>query len=472
MPRTIDEQQTFADLEFQEQGVFLDPVLQNISDFLDRQDNLYELVEEDLARGVEEPNKGRNGMNAQQVLRAFILQRIKNWSFRELRERIADGLTLRIFTMFFSNKVPKHDAFNRNFNKLSPETVRSINEGAIKGAVELKIENGKKSRVDCTVSETDIHYPTDASLLSDSVRVMTRLVGRLGEMFPKLSQGFVDHTRRAKRRTRELDKIGSSGRKRSLRRKYRELVRTTQKVVDKARQVVQNSKNVGPLTLEQTDAVQRLCSELHQHCEIAEQVIQQTSRRVFKGEEVPVQDKIFSIFETHTDLIKRGKVRKPIEFGHKIFFAESGNGLVTDYQILDGNPSDTGQVRRSLEHHKNMFGTAPELYAGDRGFYSQEVLQALRDADVKMECVPQRGGKRTPEREAYEKSPQFKKGQRFRAGIEGRISVLIRGRGMNRCRTDGRERFEAFIGAVVLANNLLIIARLLHKKRIRLSAAA
>jgi IS5 family transposase len=407
-------------------------------------------------------------MNARQVLRAFILQRIKNWSLRELRERIADGLTLRLFTMFFSNKVPQHNAFNRNFNKLSSDTVRLINESVIAGAVELKIEDGKKSRVDSTVSETDIHYPTDASLLSDSVRVITRLVGRLGEMFPNLSQGFVNHTRRAKRRTRELDKIGSSGRKRSFRRKYRELVRTTQKVVDKARQVVQNSKNVGPLSLEQADAVERLCSELHQYCEIAEQVIQQTSRRVFQGEEVPVQNKIFSIFETHTDLIKRGKVRKPIEFGHKIFFAESGNGLVTDYQILDGNPSDTGQVARSLEHHKKMFGTVPELYAGDRGFYSPEALQACRDAGVKTECVPQRGGKRTPEREAYEKSPQFKKGQRFRSGIEGRISVLIRGRGMNRCCSEGRERFEAFIGAVVLANNLLNIARVLHKKRIRL----
>jgi transposase, IS5 family len=191
---------------------------------------------------------------------------------------------------------------------------------------------------------------------------------------------------------------------------------------------------------------------------------------VLKEEQVPPDEKIYSIFETHTDLIKRGKVQKPIEFGHKIFLAESARGLITQYDVLQGNPSDHLQVAPSLKRHQETFGFAPALYSSDRGFFSDEHSQACQE--VKLVCIPQRGGKRTAEREAFEKSPEFKKGQRFRAGIEGRISVLFRGRGMKRCLAEGRERFEVLVGAAVLTNNLMTIAHLLNQKQKRLRRAA
>jgi len=160
---------------------------------------------------------------------------------------------------------------------------------------------------------------------------------------------------------------------------------------------------------------------------------------------------VYSIFESHADLIKRGKARQPVEFGHKVFLAESAQGLITDYQVLDGNPADTTQVRPSQARHRQTFHCAPDLYAGDRGFYSAENLDECQKAGVSQVSIPQRGGQKTAEREALERSPAFKKGQRFRAGIEGRISVLFRGRGMKRCRAQGRERFEVLVGAAVLA---------------------
>ena len=140
--------------------------------------------------------------------------------------------------------------------------------------------------------------------------------------------------------------------------------------------------------------------------------------------------------------------------------AESAQGLITDYQVLEGNPADTVHVPASLDRHQNTFCRPPDLYAGDRGFYSADNVDACQQEGVSQVCIPQRGGKKTAEREAFEHSPAFKKGQRFRVGIEGRISVLFRGRGMKRCLAKGRERFEVLVGAAVLANNLMRIAEL------------
>ena len=193
-------------------------------------------------------------------------------------------------------------------------------------------------------------------------------------------------------------------------------------------------------------------------------MVDQTRRRILNDEQVPVSEKVYSIFESHTDLIMRGKVNKPVEFGHKVFLAESAQGLITQYSILKGNPSDEDHVKRSLENHKSTFGAAPEVYAGDRGFDSKDNQNECVQAGVGFPSIPQRGGKKTPERAALEKTPEFKNGQRFRAGIEGRISVLFRGRGMKRCLAQGPERFESFIAAAVLTNNLMKIAGLLIKK--------
>ena len=193
-------------------------------------------------------------------------------------------------------------------------------------------------------------------------------------------------------------------------------------------------------------------------------MIDQARRRVLQGEQVPNAEKIYSIFEPHTDLIMRGKVRTPVEFGHKVFLAESAKGLITQYEVLNGNPSDENHVEPSLSRHEATFGSAPRLYGSDRGFFSEKNLAACERSGVEVVCIPQRGGKKTAAREAYEKSREFKKGQRFRAGIEGRISVLFRGRGMKRCLAEGRERFELLVGAAVFVNNLLIIASLLKKR--------
>jgi transposase, IS5 family len=254
--------------------------------------------------------------------------------------------------------------------------------------------------------------------------------------------------------------------------KYRELLGITGAVVQNARQVVEPTKGIDGIDVVAGLVIDQLRQQITSYCELADRVIDQTRRRVIEGEPVPSEQKIYSIFEPHTDLIKRGKAQKPVEFGHKVFLAESAQGLITDYRVLEGNPVDADHVQASLESHQQTFQHPPEVYAGDRGFHSVDNIQACQQAGVGQVCIPQRGGKQTAEQEALERSPAFKKAQRFRVGIEGRISVLFRGRGMKRCRPKGRERFEMLVGAAVLANNLMRIAQLMPDKKPKRRAAA
>ena len=290
---------------------------------------------------------------------------------------------------------------------------------------------------------------------------------------PRGVEGFTNRTRSARRRMQELERMSARERHEQQQPKYRDLIRITEQVVQNARRVVEQTQGIVGIDVVAGLVIDQLRKQIASYCDLGDRVIGQTRRRVMDGEQVPGDEKIYSIFETHTDLIKRGKARKPVEFGHKVFLAESAQGLITDYQVLEGNPADTVQVGPSLDRHRKTFHQPPELYAGDRGFDSAENQEACRKAGVGQIGIPQRGGTKTVEREAFERSPQFKKSQRFRVGIEGRISVLIRGRGMRRCLAQGRERFQVLVGAAVLTNNLMRIAELLKdRKPARRPAAA
>jgi IS5 family transposase len=472
MPRLAQRQPSFADLELEAQGGSLDGTLQRISDFLEKHGALVEMVRQELERGLKNHRTGRDGINAERVLRSFLLKGVKSWDLRELRERIADGLGLRQFTRFFSDHVPKHDAFARAFNRLTPETIQALNHAVVVAAVSAGLERPEKLRVDTTVVETNIHFPSDSTLLWDCVRVLTRLALRLKKLLPKAVGRFRNRTRSARRRMQRIQRLTPKQRIDQNKPLYADLIGITQQVVQTTQAACEKVVVIEGLDVVSGALRDGLVAEITHYTKLAHRVIDQARRRVLRGEEVLNAEKIFSIFQTHTDLIKRGKAQRPVEFGHKVFLAESRAGLITEYHVLDGNPIDEGHVVPSLENHKKSFGQPPLLYAADRGFYSTASIEACRQAGVGVECIPQKGGQKTPERSAYEKSPAFKKGQRFRAGIEGRISVLLRGRGMRRCLTNGRQRFDVFVGLAVLANNLMAIANLLTKPRPRRRLAA
>src|SRR5215468_4204695 len=318
--------------------------------------------------------------------------RIKNWDYRELRERIRDGYTLRKFTGFYSRPVPKHNAFNQAFNRLTAATVQKINDAIIQAAVEDGLEDGNKLRADTTVVESDIHWPTDATLLWDTVRVLTRLIGQLGKVVPAGLPLFSNHKRSARRRMQILQRMSSAQRQHQQVPVYRELLKITQEVLSASRRTAVATEKLAKKNLTDPVTIAALRRQIIHYCAIGDRVLDQAERRILKGEKVPASEKIYSIFEPHTDLIKRGKVNKPVEFGHKVFLAESACGLVTQYRVLDGNPPDQEHVAPSLERHQELFGHAPKWYGADRGFASPENERACQQAGVAVNPIPQRGG--------------------------------------------------------------------------------
>jgi transposase, IS5 family len=244
---------------------------------------------------------------------------------------------------------------------------------------------------------------------------------------------------------------------------YRALIAIAEEVVVAAGAALDATARMRGKDLMTAVKIEALRDEIAHYCDLGTRVIHQARRRVLDGEQVPTAEKIYSIFEPHTDLIKRGKVRTPVEFGHKVFLAESAKGLITQYDVLKGNPADEVHVAPSLRRHRRTFRRAPQLYGADRGFFSERNVTVCVRGGVATVSIPQRGGSKTPQRRDHERSVAFKQGQRFRAGIEGRISVLMRGRGMKRCRAEGAERFALFVAAAALANNLMIIGKLLSK---------
>src|SRR6266850_2216658 len=439
MSRATTRQISFADWELMQQHVQLDPLLAAISDLLYDQKDIIACIQRDLVRGLKNPGSGRSGLTATQILRSLVLMRVKNWDYRELRERIADGLTLRQFTDFDCAPVPKHDAFQRGVVRLQPQTLVVVNDLLVRLAVKLGLEDGTKLRVDTTVVQTDIHHPTDNTLLWDVVRVVTRLVRRLAKALElRRIEGFCDRTRAAHRRMYEIQRMTTRQRHERQTGTYRKLIDIAEEVIGSARTALKKTGKMCGKDMWANIAIEHLHEQIEHFCGLGDRVVDQTRRRVLNDEQVANSDKIFSIFEPHTDLIIRDKVH----------------------------------VSSSLDRHKQAFGRVPELYSSDRGFFSERNLASCKRDRVKVVCIPQRGGKKTPQREAHERSAVFKEGQRFRAGIEGRISVLFRGRGMKRCLAEGRDRFELLVGAAVLANNLMRIATLLLAQPSRTRRAA
>jgi len=320
-----------------------------------------------------------------------------------------------------------------------------------------RLTRGRKLRPDGTVVETNIHYPTDSSLLADGVRVLSRTIKRAKEMLVERvemrAQTFRDRTRSARnqaRRIAEATRRKGSEAQATVHKAYRRLVDTTKVNVSQAKRVLQALQEEG------AEEGQRLIETLEQFIPRVEQVIDQTLRRVFEGEAVPAQEKIVSLFEPHTDIICRGKANKPTEFGHKVWLDEVEGGIVSNYRVLEGNPSDKKRWGPTLDHHLQQFARPPNQASGDRGVYSPDNEVYAQQMGVKWVILPQ-PGRKSAARQVYERQPWFRRGRRFHAGVEGRISVLKRKHDLGRCLDHSEEGFKRWVGWGVIAGNLAVM---------------
>jgi IS5 family transposase len=315
-----------------------------------------------------------------------------------------------------------------------------------------KIENGKESRIDCTVVSSNIHDPTDSSLLCDSVRVLTRMLGKIKERFADINISYSDHTKRAKRRMLGIMNTKS---KKVRRKKYQDLLKVTHDTVSYAQKALSLLESPAFESICLFDTAQNMADELREILRLTQKVIDQTTRRVIHGESVPASDKIVSIFEPHTDIIV--KDRRDTFYGHKVCLSGGSSNLITDCLILDGNPADSDLTGQMLDRHKEIYGHYPLKAALDGGFASKENLKSAKGKGIKDVCFAKKRG--LEEEDMCRSLWVYKRLRRFRAGIESGISWLKRCFGFSRCTWKSLSSFKSYVWASIVSANLLTLAR-------------
>ncbi len=437
----------------------MEPELAALDKLLD-DDVLFQRVKADLSRRYPQSmRRGRCSTPVEVILRMLAVQHLYDWSYDETEHYVNDSLVLRQFCRLYLAKAPDDTTLIRWANQIHPETLHALLDRVVEQAHHHKVTRGRKLRTDGTVVETNIHYPTDSSLLGDGVRVLSRTLKKarqaLGEGGDRCRQLFRDRTRSAKQQVKRiLEATRQRGQQaeETMRDAYAHLLETTQAMVEQARQVGVDLK-------EQTGQVARKVTEtLETFIPRVEQVIEQTTRRVLQGETVPADEKIVSLFEPETAIIRKGKIANATEFGRVVWLDEVEGGIISRYEVLDGNPPEDAQIPRSLDHHVALFAHPPNLLAGDRGTYSAENERYARKLGVKQVVLPKPGAK-SQARQAYERQAWFRWGRRWRAGIEGRISGLKRGQGLERCGYHGDAGMDRWVGWGVIAHDLRVIAR-------------
>jgi IS5 family transposase len=427
--------------------------LSQMSAVLDQLPEAVELIYADLLeRGGKpvDPAKGRDGMTAEQVLRALVVKQMNRYSYEELAFHLADSNTYRWFCRLGIEQKPlDKSTLQKNLKRVRAETWEAINRKLVLYAAAHGVETGTKVRTDCTVVESNIHKPTDSSLLWDSVRVLARLMGEAEKDF---GVRFTDHSRRAKRRALGILNAKSDEQRSPL---YRDLLAVTEKTVRSAERIAGELDKVEVFGLLDLLRAGALARQLRHYVALAKRVIDQTERRVQNGESVPAQEKIVSIFEVHTDIIV--KDRRETLYGHKLCLTSGVSGLVTDVVVEEGNPADSTLAVKMVERQRVIYGEVPRQVSFDGGFTSRDNLATIKELGVEDVAFSKRGALQITE--MVKSSWVYRRLRNFRAGIEGTISYLKRVFGLDRCTWRGFSSFKAYVCGSVLACNLLVLAR-------------
>lgn len=432
-------------------------------------EKLLDLVYEALVRRhPRSRTRGRLGAPAEIVLRMLLLKHIRNWSFDVVEREVRPNLLYREFTRVYAGKVPDSKALGRQALALGPEVIELIHQRVVELAVENKVVQGRKMRVDTTVVETNIHYPTDSSLLGDGNRVLTRLMKKVTALAGPVGTKMRDRSRSVKLRVLDIARAARSKVPQSqekLKQAYRKLLDSTGRVVGQARrfsqEIADGVKRCAGFM--QQAALEGLRQEIDTMLPRVKQVIQQTKARILGGDTHAV-GKLFSIFEESTEVIRKGKAGKPNEFGKMVKVQEAENQVVIAFAVYDQRPSDSDLLIPAIEMHEQRMGRTPDLAAGDAGFYAAKHVAEAQQMGVKRVSVPSRSTK-SAALKREQKKRWFKKGQKWRTGCEGRISVLKRRHGLNRCRYKGIRGMKRWTGLGVIADNLINIGKAIGKQK-------
>lgn len=419
--------------------------LEAISRFLDSTPRIAELATADLVCEGTSRIRGAPGMSGDQVVRAAIIKQMNGFSYEHLAFHLADSKSYRAFMgVGLGEQPPKRATLAENIARLTADTWVEIHRVVVREAVRTGVESADRVRVDATAVDANIRLPADSELLSDTVRVLTRWMRRAREAGFQVS--FRDRTLLARRRATTIRWMRT---KEARVAPYRELVDATARTIDAARDVLSRMVSTATRTAE------KIMAKLRHFAGIGDQVVSQTRRRILDGESVPSAEKVVSIFEEHAAIII--KDRRDTQYGHKVTFAVGSRGIVVDLVIEDGNPADATLVRRSIERARDALGSMPKQVAFDGSYASRANLEAAKALGVKEICFSKRRGIDVADMTS---TPLvYRELWKFRAGVEGWISLLKRRFGLDRCTWRGEEGFRAYVIASVVACNLLTIAR-------------
>ncbi|HZC34538.1 MAG TPA: ISNCY family transposase [Chthoniobacterales bacterium] len=459
--KTVRPASLFAFAFFKEVAAITDPVLDSV-DLLLEDPSLLALSTQVLTSRSASSNRiGREGIAPDRLLRCVVLKHIKGWSYRQLHRELRASLLYRRFTRFYEDPIPDFSNLCRAFALFGKEGTEQIHQRIVQQAKEAAIIAGRKLRTDTTAVETNIHYPTDSSLLADSLRVMSRCLQRIAQGCQESELRIVNHGRAAKHRVLEIGRAArtfTQAGQEQFKQSYKKLIGLTQGVRAQAA-VVLEALNDGRLVARKETFRKVVAAEasLKDYLPLVEKVITQSRARIFQAQ-TRHPDKILSLFEPHSVVIRKGKAHKPNEFGRLIRIDEVENGLVSNYAVAPGNLCDQQQWMPALEAHVELFGRAPQLAAADRGFWSSANEKAALELGVKQVVLPSCGRLSTA-RAARQKQRWFRRGQGWRAGIEARLSTLKHCFGMRRALYKGEIGFERHVGWCIIAHNLVLMSR-------------
>jgi len=413
-----------------------------------------------VQRHPKSRSRGRRGTPAEVVLRLLVLKHVRNWSYAVLEREVRANLVYRDFTRIGAAKMPDSKTMGRWGVALGPAVIKQVHARIVEIAQAEEIVRGRRMRLDTTVVETNIHYPTDSSLLGDGVRVLTRTMKKITALAGAVGAKLRDRTRSVKHRLLEIGRVvrGKAVPNRErVQRAYGRLLDATGRVVGQARRF---AREIGAGVKRATDIVRQVALDslrqtLDDMIPLVRQVMRQTKARIFGGD-THSQGKLVSLFEPSTEVIRKGKTGKPTEFGKLVKLQEAENQIIIDYEVYTRRPTDVELLIPAIEIHRAKLGRAPRLVAGDAAFYSARNEAAAKALGVKRVCIPNRSSK-SPERKREQKRRWFRNGQRWRTGSEGRISVAKRRHGLNRCRYRGDDGMHRWVGLGVIADNLINI---------------
>jgi IS5 family transposase len=334
-------------------------------------DALLLIVQQQLAKRCQKSKtRGRKATPAEVVLRMLLLKHLRDWSYETLSREVRANLVYREFTRVGGEKVPDDRTIGNWARQLGPQVIEQLHRRVVEIAQENKIATGRKMRVDTTVVETDIHYPTDSTLLGDSVRVLTRIMKKITAVAGKAGTQMRDRSRSAKRKVLAIARASRNktepGRQK-MKKAYLHLLEITSRVAGQAKKF--SREIAGGVKRGDLSVLHKAKRQLDEMVPRVQQVLRQTRERVLRGNTKAV-GKLLSIFETHTEVIRKGKAHKPNEFGKLVLLQEAENQIVTHYQVCERRPADSTLLQECLEQHLQQFARAPERVAADPGFFS------------------------------------------------------------------------------------------------------